>query len=184
MNRKVLGISVLGILSLVLFYTHLYTPLAEKKTALSAEYMEKNRKLAEAKALAKSLPYLKERCALLKEQLLIAEKMLPTKEEIPSLLRQITLIGNRRNIDFLRFSPQEPESKEDYEKIPIEVAVRGKYHEIGVFLEEIGLLERIIIPSVEEITTAEEEEEGLEEGKKLREEVIANMQLTTFCFKE
>jgi type IV pilus assembly protein PilO len=163
---------------LALLYIYVYTPLAEQESALSAQLAEKTRKLAEAKALARKLPYLKRRCALLKQQLAIAERMLPSKEEVPALLREITLIGNRTEIEFLRFSPRESEVKMYYEEIPIDVTVTGKYHAIGAFLQQIGALHRIIIPSVREITSEEAEEEAAQG------QIVAHLKIKTFCFKE
>jgi len=74
----------------------------------------------------------------------VAIKLLPTTSEIPSLLKNITKLGNDSNLEFLLFSPEKQVSKEFYIEIPVSIEVLGSYHDVAVFFDKVGKLDRIV----------------------------------------
>jgi len=74
----------------------------------------------------------------------IAIKLLPTTSEIPSLLKSITKLGNDSNLEFLLFSPEKQVPKEFYIEIPVSIEVLGSYHDVAIFFDKVGKLDRIV----------------------------------------
>lgn len=78
------------------------------------------------------------------EQFKAAALMLPEQKEIPSLLTNISGQGTNSGLEFLSFQPKPEVPKEFYAEIPVDIAVAGPYHSVGVFLDKISKLPRIV----------------------------------------
>jgi type IV pilus assembly protein PilO len=79
------------------------------------------------------------------EQLIVALRLLPEASEIPSLLKSITKLGNDSDLQFLLFSPEREVPKEElYVEIPVSMEVMGGYHDVAMFFDKIGKLDRIV----------------------------------------
>lgn len=79
-----------------------------------------------------------------KELFTQASSLLPQKQEIPSLLTSISDHGTNSGLDFLSFTPKKEIPREFYAEIPVDIKVRGPYHNVGVFLDKISKLPRIV----------------------------------------
>jgi type IV pilus assembly protein PilO len=78
------------------------------------------------------------------EDLNFALRLLPTTSEIPKLLKSITKLGNDSNLEFLLFNPLKENPKELYVEIPVNIIVRGNYHNVAQFFDKVGKLDRIV----------------------------------------
>jgi len=104
--------------------------------------LEKNIRIARVRA--KNLKRLEADLAKAQGDLNVAIKLLPTTSEIPSLLKNITKLGNDSNLEFLLFSPEKQVSKEFYVEIPVSIEVLGSYHNVAIFFDKVGKLDRIV----------------------------------------
>ncbi|MBI3302286.1 MAG: type 4a pilus biogenesis protein PilO [Deltaproteobacteria bacterium] len=69
---------------------------------------------------------------------------LPEQKEIPELLRQVSNLGRDSGLDVLLFR-QKPEIFQDlYAEVPVEMSVRGGYHQIAFFFDKVRHLDRIV----------------------------------------
>ena len=73
--------------------------------------------------------------------------MLPKEKEIPSLLTNISALGRGSGLDFLTFKPLADVPKDFYSEIPVDIKVRGPYHNMGIFLDKVSKLDRIVTVS-------------------------------------
>lgn len=69
---------------------------------------------------------------------------LPGKTEVADLLTDITQSGLTNGLEFDFFKPQEEVPKDFYVELPIELKVRGNYHEFGQFMSGVAGLPRIV----------------------------------------
>lgn len=69
---------------------------------------------------------------------------LPGKTEVADLLTDITQTGLANGLEFDFFKPQEEVPKEFYVELPIDLKVRGEYHEFGKFMSGVASLPRIV----------------------------------------
>ncbi|MCI5224423.1 MAG: hypothetical protein D3924_17585 [Candidatus Electrothrix sp. AR4] len=70
--------------------------------------------------------------------------VLPKKKEIPALLRNISDRGTSAGLDFNSFKPGNETPKDFYAEIPISIQIRGPYHNVGYFLDQVSKLDRIV----------------------------------------
>jgi type IV pilus assembly protein PilO len=117
----------------------------------SAEIVKKQeRRLSLEKERTKLQASLKDREKTSAEALQIegrfneVKAQLPEQKEIPELLRQVSNLGRDSGLEVTLFR-QKPEILHDlYAEVPVEMAVRGGYHQIALFFDKVRHLDRIV----------------------------------------
>ena len=71
-------------------------------------------------------------------------KSLPTSNETPGLLDDITYVGTSAGLTFKLLNWQQEIPKEFYTELPIEMEVSGGYHNFGEFVSNVADLPRIV----------------------------------------
>lgn len=121
--------------------------VSDKRAELEAAKRQETRLLSEYRSKvseAALLPELREQLADLEEQMAAMRAMLPTSAEIPSLLDSISdaAVENRLTIEAIRLRPTVRNTH--YVEHPLDIQVRGGYHELAQFVADISQLARII----------------------------------------
>lgn len=94
--------------------------------------------------IAVNLAAYEEQLARLQSDFSSMLKSLPTSNETPGLLDDITLVGTSAGLTFRLINWQREIPKEFYSELPIEMEVTGGYHNFGQFASEIAGLPRIV----------------------------------------
>jgi len=132
------------ILLLVFDYFFLYTRFSFQNSDLRQSVenakVERDRK----KALVANLPQLKEQIVLLNGMLNEAIAQLPDQKEIPDLLANISNKARESGLDVLLFRPRAESPQDFYAEIPVDVVVRGEFHNVVGFFDEVGRLNRLV----------------------------------------
>jgi len=121
-----------------------YFPKNDDIKVLEKSKVTLEREISEAKARANELDKHKAEMAETKMLFQQASVLLPQKKEIPSLLTNISGLGTGSGLDFVSFQPKGEVSKEFYAEIPVDISVRGPYHNVGNFLYQVSKLDRIV----------------------------------------
>lgn len=111
---------------------------------LEQDYEKVSSDLMKAKQSASRLPKVQAELALIEKQWDEAKKLLPESKQMPELLTQVTLAGQRSRVDFVNFEPQPVQVRQIYTENPIAVTVQGGYHDVGAFLGRVSNLPRIV----------------------------------------
>jgi type IV pilus assembly protein PilO len=94
--------------------------------------------------IAVNLNAYKEQLALIEKDFSSMLKSLPTSNETPGLLDDITFVGTTAGLTFKLLNWQKEIPKEFYTELPIQMEVTGTYHEFGQFVSNIAGLPRIV----------------------------------------
>ncbi len=127
-----------------LFSYLVYMPKTGQIKNIKSELDRLEREIRLATVRARNLKRLEADLATAQDDLKFALRLLPTTSEIPSLLKNITKLGNDSDLEFLLFSPEREVSKTFYVEIPVSVEVRGSYHNVARFFDKVGKLDRIV----------------------------------------
>jgi type IV pilus assembly protein PilO len=73
-----------------------------------------------------------------------AEARLPDSKEIPDLLSSISSAGRDSGLEVISFRQRQEQLKDFYAEVPVDVTVRGNYHEVAAFFDRVGQLDRIV----------------------------------------
>lgn len=95
-------------------------------------------------AKAASLGAYKEQMKEMEESFGTMLRQLPSKTEVADLLVDITQTGLANGLEFELFQPKAETKKEFYAELPIDIKVRGDYHQLGGFVSGIAALPRIV----------------------------------------
>ncbi len=126
------------------FYYFFLQPNFEEIDRLDMQKKRTTAELNKAKAKARNLPKFEEELAETQRKFDEKAVLLPKEKEIPQLLRDISSLGRNAGLDFLVFKPQANVKKDFYDEIPIVINVRGPYHNVGFFFDQVSKLERIV----------------------------------------
>lgn len=144
MAHRVLIFAGTLVILMGLFIGLIYRPKTTEIDKIESELETLKNEIRIAERTAKKKEKLDIELARMQEQLKYALSYLPTTREIPALLKSITELGNDSNLEFLLFSPEKEIPKEFYVEIPVSVEVRGGYHDVAIFFDKIGKLDRIV----------------------------------------
>jgi len=144
---KVIIAVVLFLLPVVLSYFFWFQPQQQKQAQLISQRTNLSLELQKAKAKAATLDKLEAEVEATMTLFDETAELLPKGKEIPALLTNISALGRRSGLDFLTFKPNSDEPKDFYSEIPIDIKVRGPYHNMGVFLDQVSKLNRIVTVS-------------------------------------
>lgn len=87
-------------------------------------------------------------------------KQLPSRNEVAELLTDITQTGIASGLEFELFKPKTELPSEFYAELPIELKVKGRYHEIGKFMGGLATLPRIVTLHDFKISNASKDKNG------------------------
>jgi type IV pilus assembly protein PilO len=144
MVHRVLIFAGTVVILIALFVVLIYMPKTAEIKTLKTKLDKVEKELRLAKARARNLEKLKEELAKAQEDLQFALRLLPTTSEIPNLLKSITKLGNDSNLEFLLFSPEKEITREYFIEIPVDIEVKGSYHDVALFFDKVSKLDRIV----------------------------------------
>lgn len=127
-----------------LFVWFYYLPKCEEIDKVKGEIATIEQKLNKAKIMVKRLKQFEAEWAELDTQYKEALKLLPNTKEIPALLKTITQLGSDSQLEFRLFSPQREKPQDFFIEIPVSIEVSGSYHNVAVFFDKVGAMERIV----------------------------------------
>ena len=143
-SKKIVLLAVILLALAGVYYYFLYTPEKQGLDALEAKYNTLAKQLQESKDIHHNLEKFEAEVSKLNEELAVVRTQLPDEKEIPELLKNVSTLGKESNLEFVLFRPKPEELQQFYAKVPIDLAVIGHYHDLGMFFDKVSKLPRII----------------------------------------
>jgi len=143
MHRILICVGVFLVLSGGFFYL-IYMPKSGRLNELKDNYENLEMRLIKARTAARNLKKFQKQYNEAQVKFRLALQLLPDKKEIPSLLENISKSGNDAGLEFLLFQPSGEVSRDFYAEIPVNIQVKGGYHNLAVFFDKVGRLPRIV----------------------------------------
>jgi type IV pilus assembly protein PilO len=142
-HKIIISVAILGALwgCFVWFF---YMPQTEKITRLNQDLKSAQDKLVRLKDVEQNLRAFKKQFKETEEKFKEALKLLPDKEEIPTLLTSISNLGAQSGLEFILFQPQKDVPRNFYAEIPLKLEVTGPYHNVATFFDQVSRLSRIV----------------------------------------
>ncbi len=116
----------------------------QQEVQLLQTFEQKHRKAVNLEALKVQLAEMEEIFRSLLRQL-------PSKTEIPSLLRDVSQTASATGIDVQLFRPEAEIIKDFYAEKPITLRMEGDYHQFGEFVSGVASLARVVILTMHDI---------------------------------
>jgi len=122
------------------FIDPMQTQIKSRQSSLRALEDE----LIQKQSIANNLAQFRHEKEILERRLAQALTELPNEANIDDLIRSLSEIGTKSGLTINSIEPQAEQRQSFYASIPIVMAVSGNYHEIGVFLDSLSKLARIV----------------------------------------
>jgi type IV pilus assembly protein PilO len=131
-----------------LYYAYVFSPKADVLADLRShvDSLDMNNQRAKAELAKGNVEELRAEAAKLQENLEVMRQLVPTSNEVPALLEQVSTAARRVGLDLATVKPQPVIEGEQFDTYRYQVAVIGDYHALGEFLANVGSLTRIVAP--------------------------------------
>ncbi|MBY0278428.1 type 4a pilus biogenesis protein PilO [Candidatus Binatia bacterium] len=143
-SRKIAIAIGVPLLILFAYYLLIVSPRTTRTTQLVAHIEEMEQERDKKKFEAEQMPERQKEVDALDKQLKFALTRLPDEKEIPELLSSISNLGRDSGLEILVFRQLPEGYQEFYAEVPVEMQVRGNYHQVAQFLDRVGKLDRIV----------------------------------------
>jgi len=101
---------------------------------------------AEKEFKSGSLETLREQAAASRATLTVMRRLVPTGNEVPALLEEVSTAARRAGLDIGGVVPEAVIPGEKFDTYRYKVTILGGYHQFGAFLANVGSLPRIVAP--------------------------------------
>jgi len=142
--QKIAILAVTIILIAALYYSFLYSPRADEVAKLSDSVEIAHNEKPVKTQKAANLPRLRQDLQRLDAELKKAIAQLPDKKEIPDLLSSISSKAQESGLDILLFRPRAEAFQEFYAEVPVDITVKGNFHNTVNFFDEVGRMDRLV----------------------------------------
>ena len=143
-QQKLAALGVLILLVLGLDYFFLYAPRSDEISKLAQEIENGRVERDKKKKEVANIPKLKQQMVQLDGRLKEAVAQLPDRKEIPDLLSTISSKVKEAGLEILVFRPRGENLQEFYAEIPVDIVVRGGFHNVVTFFDEVGRMSRLV----------------------------------------
>lgn len=128
-----------------IYWQYFYSARQEEYDKLAERLDTVQKQIQTETARVNKLPQLRKELEKLNELYLIASEKLPKEDEADKLLGSISYVARNSGIDAPRFTPDSGETIRDFyaEKL-VNVEMRGSYHKVAEFLDELTHIPRIV----------------------------------------
>ncbi|GGW78877.1 type 4a pilus biogenesis protein PilO [Alteromonas halophila] len=141
---KIVVGAFVAILVGALSYYFIVSPKLPVLEKAEAQEQELKRQFEAKYRIAVNLTAYEEQLARIEKDFSSMLKSLPTSNETPGLLDDITYVGTSSGLNFKMLNWQKEVPKEFYTELPIEMEVAGGYHNVGEFMSKVADLPRIV----------------------------------------
>jgi type IV pilus assembly protein PilO len=147
-EQALLLVSIVAIGAIGLYWYLVFNPrsaeLAQKEQRV--EQLLTINQRAKAEMAKGDLNQLRAQLAEYQRNLMLIRTLIPTGNEVPSLLEQVSTAARRVGLDIASVDPQPVVEGDNYDTYRYGMAVVGGYHQLAEFFTNVGSLTRIMLP--------------------------------------
>jgi len=129
------------------FYLKVYTPRKAANEALETSLARIEQSNSAARGLTRGASSPEEALELYRRQLAVVEGLIPSTEELPDLLDAISAQAQQTGVEISLIQPVSATQERYYTRRVYDMAVQGRFQDIGEFLTRVASLPRVVTPT-------------------------------------
>lgn len=147
-EQVMLLVTIIALSLVGLYWNYVYSPKGEELTQLveRVETLESRNNKARAELATGNIEALKAEAESHARDLEVMRQLVPTGNEVPALLEQVSTAARRVGLDLSSVEPSPVIEGDQFDTYRYKIAVTGSYHAVAEFLTNVGSLTRIIAP--------------------------------------
>ena len=147
-EQAMLLVGMIAIGLVAAYWNFVYKPKAAELVVLQerVDTLETRNARAKVEMASGSVDQLRAEAELLAKDLEVMRQLVPTGNEVPALLEQVSTAARRVGLDLATVQPKPVIEGEQFDTYSYDISVTGGYHAIAKFLSNGGSLTRIVAP--------------------------------------
>ena len=147
-DRNKVLIGVLGLIAAGAYWNFVYSPKAAELETMQqhVEALDQSNQRAKAEMAKGSVNELRAQAEAYRRNLEVMRQLVPTGNEVPALLDQVSTAARRVDLDIGTVEPLPVIVGDQFDTYRYRLAIGGDYHALGQFLTNVGSLPRIMAP--------------------------------------
>ena len=141
---KLVLLAFLALILVGLGYWFLWSPEIEEYDQALAKETDLRQTFLTKKSQAVKVEAYKQQMIDIEKTFGALLKQLPDKSQMDGLLTDINQAGLGRGLEFELFKPGQEVIADFYAEMPIQIKIKGNYHDIGAFATDVSKLSRIV----------------------------------------
>jgi type IV pilus assembly protein PilO len=141
---KLVLLAFLFVVVVGLGYVFLWSGQLEEWSQAEAKEQELRQTFLDKKSQAVKIDAYRQQMVDIEKTFGALLKQLPDKSQMDGLLTDINQAGLGRGLEFDLFKPGAEVMADFYAEMPIQVKIKGTYHDIGAFATDVSKLSRIV----------------------------------------
>lgn len=131
-----------------LYWNYVYSPKGAEIVSLTerVDTLESRNQRARAELAQGNVEAIKAEAERNARDLEVMRQLVPTGNEVPALLEQVSTAARRVGLDISAVEPAPVVEGNEFDTYRYKIAVTGGYHAVAEFLTNVGSLTRIIAP--------------------------------------
>lgn len=151
-EAKAVFCAIVGLLIVGLFWYLFISDKREELAGLEQKESELRQTFESKQGQAANLGALKQQLVQMEQQLQQMLRQLPSKNEMPDLIVDISQTALATGITNELFQPGDEQPKDFYAEKPIALRMVGTYHQFGAFMSGVASLPRVVIMTMHDIS--------------------------------
>lgn len=147
-EQAMLLVSIVALALVGLYWTYVYSPKGTEIVSMTerVDTLESRNQRARAELKTGNVEALKAEAARHARDLEVMRQLVPTGNEVPALLEQVSTAARRVGLDLATVQPEPVIEGDQFDTYRYKITVTGGYHNVAEFLTNVGSLTRIIAP--------------------------------------
>jgi type IV pilus assembly protein PilO len=158
------------------FWYFWWSPKSEEEAQKRARLEALRADIRNLEVTANKLQDFQREVQQLEAKLETLKRILPPEKETPDLMKKVQYLAAQSNLNIKTFTPQATLNKDFYQEWPINVAVEGTYHNLGLFFDRVGRLSRLVNVGTLRISSLSRQ--------TISSTITASCVATTFVFRD
>lgn len=163
-----------------LYFMHKPKGVEIAALALRVDSLETANEQAKKDYATGSVDKLRAQAEEYQRRLKVMRRLVPTSNEVPALLEDISTAARRVGLDLATVEPLPVLQGEQFDTYRYKMSVTGGYHAVGRFLSNVGSLSRIIAPVTLEMKPAVQNEKKTTRARKNESLIDTGFQVQTY----
>jgi len=147
-DQAMVLVSIIGLALVGLYWMYVFSPRQTELVTLEArvDTLETRNAVARKELAAGAVDQVKAEAERYQRDLEVMRQLVPTGNEVPALLEQVSTAARRVGLDIATVEPAPVIEGDEFDTYRYKLSVSGGYHSLGEFLTNVGSLTRIVAP--------------------------------------
>jgi type IV pilus assembly protein PilO len=185
-DKLMLVVMLASLVMIVAFWQFVYAPKVAELTQVRAhvESLQGSNQRAKAELAKGSVNDLRQQALRYQQNLQLMRQLVPTSNEVPALLEQVSTAARRVDLDINTVTPEPVIEGDQFDTYRYKLTVIGGFHPLAEFLTNVGSLTRIVAPVNLDLEPASGQDASAQRAKHGQAVLTSKFEIQTYVARQ